>query len=72
MAFDIRMNSMAISYNRAIELAAGSVDNPRRPRTYINFRLDGVDKNGKIPAENIIVKLVCHPGGANGGKASDE
>ena len=72
IAFDIRMNSMAISYNRAMELAAESSDNPRRPRTYISFRLDGVDKNGKIPAKNIMVKLVCHPGGLIGGKSSTE
>jgi hypothetical protein len=72
IAFDIRMNSMGISYNRAMELAAESADITRRPRTYISFRLDGVDKNGKIPTKNIIVKLVCHPGGATGGKASDK
>jgi len=72
MAFDIRMNSMGISYNRAMELAAESADITRWPRTYISFRLDGVDKNGKIPAENIIAKLVCHPGRATGGKPSDE
>jgi hypothetical protein len=66
------MNSMAISYNRAMELAAVSGDNPRRPRTYICFRLDGVAKNGRIPTKNIKVKLICHPGGLIGGKPTAE
>jgi len=72
MAFDIRMNSMEISYNRAMALAAESADIPRRPRTYICFRLDGVAKNGKIPAKSVIAKFVSHPGGLNGGRSSAE
>jgi len=71
MAFDIRMNSMAISYNRAMALAAESADIPR-PQTYIRLRLDDIAKNGRISTKNIRVKFVCHPGGVISGKAPAE